>query len=106
MSESIYPSAPVLTGQNYAPKLEINASQEFRLSEVRKLKDFLKKEIELRLKCYNKYNKASSVLSGLNTGLMSVSILTGVGGIGLLATIISVLCIVIILESVALSLDN
>lgn len=84
-----------------APRLEISPSQEFRLNEIRKLKDFLKHEIDFRMKHYRRYSKAENTLSGMNSGLTTVSILTGVGGIGLLATIVSA-PIVIILESIAL----
>ena len=96
MSENIYPHIVPS-----APRLEINASQEFRLSEIRKLKELLKNDIDLRIKCYKKYNKISNILSGLNTGFTTIGIGLGISGISLLSTIISV-PVVIILESIAL----
>lgn len=96
MKDNIYPT--ILPS---APNLEINASQEFRLSEIRKLKEILKNDIELRIKCYTKYNRISNVLSGLNTGFTTIGIGLGISGISLLSTIISV-PIVIALEGIAL----
>ena len=93
-TENIYPSAP---------RLQVSSVQEFRLSEIRKLKTFLNSEFEDRLAYYKRYKKLVNISSKLNAGFTGVSLATGIGGISILSvTAIAGIPIAVILESIAL----
>ena len=89
---NLYPSAP---------RLQISTTQELRLGEIKRLKAFLEKEIEKRLKYHGRYKKWAKVCSGLNGGLTGISLMTGIGGIGVLTTIAGV-PIAVVLEGIAI----
>jgi len=86
-SAPIYPDlAAVEDSQTAAPRL----SQDYRLQEISRLKEYLEKEQDGRAQLYKKYHRGVNVLDGVDTALISAGMGMGIGGVGLLSTIIAV----------------
>ena len=75
--------------------------QYFRLQEISRLRKQLEDEKEKHSRVYKKYSRWVNVLCATDTTLLSASMLMGVGGVGLLSTIIAA-PIVVGLEAAAL----
>lgn len=94
-SMSLSSSQPLTSPDTLSP------SQEFRLTEVRKLKQKMKQEIEAQSKLYRKYHKADRILSAVNTCLFTFSLIACAGSLGLVGTVVGA-PIALALESTAL----
>ena len=71
--EGIYPTAP---------RLQTSSAQEFRIAEIRRLKDMLHTEAAKRKKLYKRYKKLNGiciVTSHSFTGVLTVMSLVGIG---------------------------
>ena len=86
---------PELSGQGAPP------DQSYRLQEISRLREHLEAEREKQSQLEKKYRRASNILNGCDTTLLLISALTGVGGVGLLSTIVAA-PVVIGLEATAL----
>ena len=89
---SLYPE---LLGQGAPP------DQSYRLQEISRIREHLEAERDKRSQLEKKYRRASNILNGCDTTLLLISALTGVGGVGLLSTIVAA-PVVIGLEATAL----
>jgi hypothetical protein len=102
---SIYPNLEIITmphtlprglarPQPSAPVSEASydsdgAGQAFRLQEITRLMRWLEAERDARATLYKKYHRAANVFDGMDTALVAISMGMGVGGVGLLSTIIA-----------------
>jgi len=77
-------SAPIYPDLEAAPRL----SQDYRLQEISGLKEYLEKEQDGRAQLYKKYHRGVNVLDGVDTASAGMGM--GIGGVGLLSTIIAV----------------
>ena len=85
------PTAPEMTEQLY-PELPADASAtggSYRLQEISRLKRRLDEERDIRAGLYKKYHRGVNILNGLDTALVTASMGMGIGGVGLLSTIIA-----------------
>ena len=80
--QSIY---PVLEG----PQEVLVAIEQYRLQHISRLQRQLEEERDLRAALYKKYHRGVNVLDGIDTTLITVSMGLGVGGVGLLSTIVA-----------------
>ena len=92
-SGALYPE--LSSGQGAPP------DQSYRLHEISRIREHLEAEREKRAQLEKKYRRASNILNGCDTTLLLISALTGVGGVGLLSTIVAA-PVVIGLEATAL----
>ena len=86
---------PELSGQDAPP------DQSYRLQEISRIREHLEAEREKRAQLEKKYRRAANIVDGCDTTLLLISALTGVGGVGLLSTIVAA-PVVIGLEATAL----
>ena len=86
---------PELSGQGAPP------DQSYRLQEISRLRKHLEAEREKRAQLEKKYRRAVNILNGCDTSLLLISALAGVGGVGLLSTIVAA-TVVIGLEATSL----
>jgi len=77
-------------------------AQSYRLQEISQLKKRLGDERDKRAELYKKYHRGVNALDGVDTALLTVGMGMGVGGVGLLSTIIAA-PVVLGLEIVALT---
>ena len=91
-SGALYPELP---DQGAPP------DQSYRLQEISRLRKHLEDEREKRSQLEKKYCRAANILDGADTALLLICALTGVGGVGLLSTIVAA-PVVIGLEAAAL----
>ena len=80
--QSIY---PVLEG----PQEVLVATKQYRLQHISRLHRQLEEERDLRAALYKKYHRGVNALDGIDTTLITVSMGLGVGGVGLLSTIVA-----------------
>ena len=66
-----------------------SSATQFRLSQVIRLRDELKNEINGREALYKKYQRGVNVLDGVDSGATATGIVLGGVGTGLLATLIA-----------------
>ena len=64
-------------------------AQSYRLQEISQLKRRLEDERDKRGELYKKYRRGVNALDGVDTALLTVGMGMGVGGVGLLSTIIA-----------------
>ena len=86
------------------PELSVQGAppdQSYRLQEISRIRKHLEGEREKRAQLEKKYRRAVNILDGCDTTLLLISALTGVGGVGLLSTIVAA-PVVIGLEATAL----
>ena len=74
---------PELSGQGAPP------DRSYRLQEISRLRKHLEDEREKRSQLEKKYRRAVNILNGCDTTLLLISALTGVGGVGLLSTVVA-----------------
>ena len=74
---------PELSGQGAPP------DQSYRRQEISRLRKHLEAEREKRAQLEKKSRRAANILNGCDTALLLISALTGVGGVGLLSTIVA-----------------
>ena len=80
MADAIYPELPAVDSVN---------QDSFRLQKISELQKRLESEIETRAALYKKYRRGMNALDGVDTALLATTIGLGVGGVGLLSTIIA-----------------
>ena len=85
---------------NIYPSLTEYRTDVIHLNVITDTKKYLEDETEYRRQLTKKYKRACNTLDGLNNASTTISVLTGISGIGLLSTIVS-LPICIALEGVA-----
>ena len=78
-SSALYPELPAT-----APP-----DQSYRLQEISQLKKHLEDERDKRGHLYKKYRRGVNSLDGVDTALLTASMGMGIGGVGLLSTIIA-----------------
>ena len=82
MKENIYPKLPT------APPIE-DQGEGYRLQKINQIQTFLEKEVVNREALSNKYFRAARIVDNLDTVLIAITLGGGVGGIGLLSTVIA-----------------
>lgn len=84
-----HPTAPLYPDLS-APNAESSElGQSYRLQEISRLKQQLEEEREKRAALYKKYHRGINIIDGVDTALLSASMGMGIGGVGLLSTIIA-----------------
>ena len=79
---------------NIYPSLTEFKPEIIRLNVITDIKKQFEGEIEYRRQLTKKYKRACNTLDGLNNASTAISVLTGISGIGLLTTVVSVtICI-------------
>ena len=97
---ALYPGLPIgADASDETPNQPLD--QYFRLKEITRLRNELEDEKEKHTRVYKKYNRWINALCATDTTLLSASMFMGVGGVGLLSTIIAA-PVVIGLEAAAL----
>ena len=69
--------------------LVANEQKTYRLQHISRLQRQLEEERDLRAALYKKYHRGVNALDGIDTTLIIVSMGLGVGGVGLLSTIVA-----------------
>ena len=93
--KEIYPKLPM------APPVE-DQGQGYRLQKINEIQAFLEKEVANREALSKKYFRAARIVDSVDTLLIAITLGGGVGGIGLLSTVIAAPTVIAI-EGVALS---
>ena len=83
-----------------APPIE-DQGQGYRLQNINEIQAFLEKEVAIREGLSKKYFKAASIVDNVDAVLIAITLGGGVGGIGLLSTVIAAPAVIVI-EGVAL----
>ena len=86
MAESLY---PVLPSAGPADNDNTPRDQYFRLQEISQLRKHLEDERDKRSQLYKKYRRGVNAVDAVDTMLISASMGMGIGGIGLLSTIVA-----------------
>jgi len=84
------PSAPIYQHLKAAEDSQTAAPQNYRLQEMSRLNEYLEKEQDGRAHLYKKYHRGVNVLDGVDTALILAGMGMGIGGVGLLSTIVAV----------------
>ena len=95
VKENIYPILPT------APPIEDQGGQGYRLQKINEIQAFLGKEIATREALSKKYFREARIVDSVDTVLIAITLGGGVGGIGLLSTVIAAPAVMTI-ERVAL----
>jgi len=66
----------------------MDLAHEYRLEKIKFIINSMIKDRDSRRSMHKKYQKAANVMDNLDNGLMSISILAGIGGVGILSTIV------------------
>ena len=87
----LYPELPAGPAVADVPSQHDNTSpdQYFRLQEISKLRKHLKDERDKRSQLYKKYRHGVNAVDTADTTLISASVGMGIGGVGLLSTVIA-----------------
>ena len=90
------PTAPCVDGTSGAlyPELPDRCAtappdQSYRLHEISRLRGHLEDEREKRGQLYKKYRRGVNALDGVDTALLTAGMGMGIGGVGLLTTVIA-----------------
>ena len=94
MKQPTAPPTPKVTGIPLYPELptgpaETPPDQFFRLQEISRLRKQLEDEKEKRSQLYKKYRRGINAVDAVDTALISASMGMGIGGVGLLTTIVA-----------------
>jgi hypothetical protein len=81
---------------------ELPLDQSYRLQEISRLKKRLEDDRDKRAELYKKYHRGVNALDGIDTALFIACMGMGMGGVGLLSTIIITAPVVLGLEVAAL----
>ena len=92
--KQVTPSAPQSDSPTLYPELPIGDAntppdQSYRLQEISQLKKHLEDERDKRAALYKKYHRGVNAVDGVDTALLTASMGMGIGGVGLLSTIIA-----------------
>ena len=86
MAERLY---PVLPSAGPADNDNTPWDQYFRLQEISQLRKHLEDERDQRSQLYKKYQRGVNAVDAVDTALISASMGMGIGGVGLLSTIVA-----------------
>ena len=75
--------------------------QAYRLQKINEIQSFLEKEVVTRRGLSKKYSRAARIVDNVDTVLITITFVGGVGGISLLSTVVAA-PVVIAIEGVAL----
>lgn len=96
MKQQVTPTAPCVvdatsTSGALYPELPATAppDQSYRLQEISQLKKHLEDERNKRGQLHKKYSRGVNTLDGVDTALLTAGMGMGIGGVGLLSTIIA-----------------
>ena len=89
MKENLYPKLPT------APPIE-DQGQGYRLQKIYEIQAFLEKEVATREALSKKYFRVARIVDKMDTVLIAITLGGGVGGIGLLSTVIAAPAVVAI----------
>ena len=67
----------------------MDVAHEYRIERIKSIVGGVIKDRDSRRSMYKKYRKAANVVDNIDNGLISVSILMGIGGVGILSTIVA-----------------
>ena len=93
-SGALYPELPITDGgtassADVAGGTSQQLDQYFRLQEISRLRKQLEDEKERHSQLYKKYRRGVNAVGAVDTALLSASVWMGIGGVGLLSTIIA-----------------
>ena len=91
-SGALYPELPITddgTAGNVADGTSQRPDQYFRLQEISRLRKQLEDEKDRHSQLYKKYRRGINAVDAVDTALLSASVGMGIGGVGLLSTIIA-----------------
>ena len=86
MAESLY---PILPSARPADNDNTPRDQYFRLQEISQLRKHLEDERDKRSQLYKKYRRGVNAVDAVDSMLISASMGMGIGGVGLLSTIVA-----------------
>ena len=86
-TSALYPDLPAASVQLQDNKNDM--PHPYRLQEISQLKRRLEDEKDKRAELYKKYRRGVNALDGVDTALLTAGMGMGVGGVGLLSTIIA-----------------
>ena len=91
MTEQLYPELPdtSVTDDGTADNDNTPRDQYFRLQEISRLRKQLEDEKDKRSQLYKKYQRGINAVDAVDTALISASMGMGIGGVGLLSTIVA-----------------
>lgn len=92
-NEGLYPKLPTAPPED--------EGQGYRLQKINEIRSILEEEKEKRAALSKKYHRAVKIVDGVDVVLIGTTMGLGVGGVGLLSTIVAA-PIVIVIEGVAL----
>ena len=82
-------TAGVATSATVGDSTSQRPDQYFRLREITRLRKHLEDERDKRSQLYKKYRRGINAVDSVDTALISASVGMGIGGVGLLATVIA-----------------
>jgi hypothetical protein len=85
-SGTLYPELPLA---GHSKLTEAPRDQSYRLQEISQLKKRLEDDRDKRAELYKKYHRGVNALDGIDTALFTACMGMGMGGVGLLSTIIA-----------------
>ena len=88
-SGALYPELPITDDGNVADGTPQRPDQYFRLQEISRLRKQLEDEKDRHSQLYKKYRRGINAVDAVDTVLLSASVGMGIGGVGLLSTIIA-----------------
>ena len=87
-SAPLYPELPAGPAETQSDN-NTPPGQYFRLQEISRLRKYIEDEKEKRSQLYKKYRRGINAVDAVDTALISASMGMGVGGVGLLSTIVA-----------------
>ena len=91
-TETLYPELPSsggFIGSASAESMTGPPNQSYRLQEISQLKKRLEEERDKRATLYKKYHRGVNALDGVDTAFVTACMGMGIGGVGLLSTVIA-----------------
>ena len=91
-NEPLYPELSDISGVGDGTRCQHQSTpmvQSYRLQEISRLRGHLEEERDKRSQLYKMYNRGVWSIDGLDTALLTASMEMGIGGVGLLSTIIA-----------------
>ena len=90
-TQPLYPELPITDDTSATNGNNVNTppDQYFRLQEISRLRKHLEDEKDKRSQLYKKYRRGINAVDAVDTALISASMGMGIGGVGLLTTIIA-----------------
>ena len=88
-SGALYPELSITDDGNVADGTSQRPDQYFRLQEISRLRKQLEDEKDRHSQLFKKYRRGINAVDAVDTALLSASVGMGIGGVGLLSTIIA-----------------